>query len=58
VALCELRGEVTIVGLHDAPIPWPVGKKRGQRVRVLILGAASWVIAKRDNPGLASRGAA
>ena len=24
---CEVRGEVEIVGLHEAPIPWPVGKK-------------------------------
>jgi hypothetical protein len=23
---CEVRGEVEVVGLHDAPIPWPVGK--------------------------------
>ena len=25
--LCAVRGEVTIVGLTDAPIPWPVGKR-------------------------------
>ncbi|HWB14725.1 MAG TPA: hypothetical protein VG826_36215 [Pirellulales bacterium] len=31
----EIRGEVEIVGLHDGPIPWPVGK-RGH-VRALIL---------------------
>jgi hypothetical protein len=24
---CEVRGEVEVVGLHEAPIPWPVGKK-------------------------------
>jgi hypothetical protein len=24
--LCEVRGEVTICGLTDAPIPWPMGK--------------------------------
>jgi hypothetical protein len=24
---CEVRGEVEVVGLHDAPIPWPVGKR-------------------------------
>jgi hypothetical protein len=27
VVRCEVRGEVEVVGLHDAPIPWPVGKK-------------------------------
>jgi hypothetical protein len=26
-ARCVLRGEVEVVGLHDAPIPWPVGKR-------------------------------
>jgi hypothetical protein len=25
--LCEVRGEVTIVGMTDAPIPWPLGKR-------------------------------
>jgi hypothetical protein len=24
---CEVRGEVEVVGLHEAPIPWPVGKR-------------------------------
>jgi hypothetical protein len=24
---CAVRGEVEVVGLHDAPIPWPVGKR-------------------------------
>jgi hypothetical protein len=26
---CEVRGEVVVVGLSDAPIPWPVGKPHG-----------------------------
>src|SRR5690348_12679786 len=34
---CELRGWVTVVGLREAPIPWPVGK-RG-RAETLILYA-------------------
>jgi hypothetical protein len=32
---CELRGWVTVVGLTEAPIPWPVGK--GRRMKTLIL---------------------
>jgi hypothetical protein len=24
---CAVRGEVEVVGLHEAPIPWPVGKR-------------------------------
>jgi hypothetical protein len=27
VVRCEVRGGVEVVGLHEAPIPWPVGKK-------------------------------
>lgn len=25
--VCEVRGEMVISGMTDAPIPWPVGKK-------------------------------
>jgi hypothetical protein len=32
---CEVRGEVEVVGLHEAPIPWPVGKKG--RARSLVV---------------------
>jgi hypothetical protein len=32
-AFCEMRGEVTIYGLTDARIPWPLGKQKGQEVR-------------------------
>ena len=24
---CEVRGEMVVTGMTDAPIPWPVGKK-------------------------------
>jgi hypothetical protein len=27
VVRCAIRGEVEIVGLSDAPIPWPIGKR-------------------------------
>jgi hypothetical protein len=29
VVMCELRGEVELVGLREAPIPWPVGRRVG-----------------------------
>jgi hypothetical protein len=29
-AVCKVRGRVEIVGLTDARIPWPIGKKRGK----------------------------
>ena len=36
---CELRGELVVTGLTDAPIPWPLGKRpgRSERARSLIL---------------------
>ena len=34
---CELRGWVTIVGLREAPIPWPVGK-RGRATTLILYG--------------------
>lgn len=34
-AQCLARGEVTIVGLTDAPIPWPIGKSK--RAKSLVL---------------------
>ena len=34
---CELRGWVTVVGLTEAPIPWPVGK-RGRGKSLILYG--------------------
>jgi hypothetical protein len=31
----EVRGDVEIVGLSDAPIPWPIGKKRNAKSLVV-----------------------
>jgi len=33
--MCEMRGEIKIVGLTDAPIPWPIGKKGRHKAIVL-----------------------
>jgi len=35
---CEMRGEIEIVGLTDAPIPWPIGK-RGRHKAIVLYGA-------------------
>jgi hypothetical protein len=32
-AWCERFGDCVLVGLHDAPIPWPVGKRKGKGQR-------------------------
>ena len=39
VVQCEWRGEVVVTGLTDARIPWPVGKRRGERSKTLVLFA-------------------
>jgi len=49
VVTCELHGEVTLVGLREAPIPWPVGKKKGRRVRSLVLYADLAEAVKRES---------
>jgi hypothetical protein len=43
VVFCELRGEVTLAGLREGPIPWPVGKKGRHKALVLYAGLADAV---------------
>jgi hypothetical protein len=38
--LCEVRGEVTVVGLTDGPIPWPIGKRGRAKTLVVYKGLA------------------
>jgi hypothetical protein len=40
VVWCEVRGEVTICAITEAPIPWPVGKKGRARSLVVYKGLA------------------
>jgi hypothetical protein len=49
---CLARGEVTIVGLTDAPIPWPVGKTVRANSLVLYRGLAS-AVRKESNQTVA-----
>ena len=35
IVQCAVFGEVKIVGLSDAPIPWPIGLKGGNRTQVV-----------------------
>jgi len=42
---CEVRGEVTIIGLSDGPIPWLVGKT--QRATSMASRLCSWWTATR-----------
>ena len=47
---CEVRGEVTIVGLSDARIPWPLGRVHGNNNRGLIIyGALARAVRRESN---------
>jgi len=38
---CQIRGEMVITGITDAPIPWPVGKRgRGRHSLIVYKGLA------------------
>jgi hypothetical protein len=39
---CEVRGEMVITGMTDAPIPWPIGKGGA--------GRHSLIVYKEDGP--------
>src|ERR1041384_554995 len=43
VVMDDIRGWVRIVGLSDAPIPWPVGKRGRQRFLIVYRGLAQAV---------------
>jgi hypothetical protein len=34
--LCEVRGEMVITGITDAPIPWPIGKHGAGRHSLIV----------------------
>ncbi len=41
---CEVRGEMVITGMTDAPIPWPIGKcGRGRHTLIVYKGLAKAV---------------
>jgi hypothetical protein len=37
---CAVRGEVEVVGLHEAPILWPVGKRTRAKSLIVFKGLA------------------
>src|SRR5437762_3415218 len=44
VVECEVRGLVTVVGISDAPIPWPIGERDGDRQPIVFKALARAVI--------------
>lgn len=50
VVVCERRGDVRIVGLSSAPIPWPIGQTLPKgRKRALVLYGDLVAAVKRES---------
>jgi hypothetical protein len=45
---CEARGLVTVVGISDGPIPWPVGERDGQQQLIVFKALARAV--RQESP--------
>jgi hypothetical protein len=52
VVFCEVRGEVTICGLSDAPIPWPIGKC-GRAKSLVVYGHHADAVRRESNVAVA-----
>ncbi len=49
---CLMRGKVEIVGLSDAPIPWPIGKL-GRAKSLVLYGALARAVRRESNQAVA-----
>jgi hypothetical protein len=56
VVECEVRGLVTVVGLSDAPIPWPLGERDGERQPIVFKALARAVRQEAPTPLAAAWG--
>lgn len=53
VVFCEARGEMTISGITDAPIPWPVGKGQRGRTSLIVYKDLAKAIRRESNQAIA-----
>ena len=53
VVSCEVPGEVRIVGLSDAPIPWPMGRKGNGPPALIVFGALAKAVRREANLAVA-----
>jgi hypothetical protein len=51
--LCEVRGEVTITGMTDAPIPCPVGKRGQGRHSLVVYKGLAKAVRRESNQAVA-----
>jgi hypothetical protein len=48
-----VRGEVTLCGLSDAPIPWPIGKRGRSRNSLVVFKDLEKAIRRESNQAIA-----
>ncbi len=53
VVECEFRGLVTVVGLSDGPIPWPIGERDGER-QPIVFKALARALRQESSPAVAA----
>jgi hypothetical protein len=51
--LCEVRGEVTICGITEAPIPWPIGKRGRGRHSLIVFKGLARAVRRESNQAVA-----
>jgi hypothetical protein len=49
---CQVRGEMVITGMTDAPIPWPVGKHGGGRHSLIVYKDLAKAIRRESRPAI------
>ena len=49
--VCEVMGEIIIVGTSDGPIPWPLGRRKGHRGRssLIVYRGLSTAVGRESN---------
>jgi hypothetical protein len=50
---CQVRGEMVITGMTDAPIPWPIGKRGGGRRSVIVYKGLAKAVRRESNQAVA-----
>lgn len=52
---CEVRGDVVVVGITDAPIPWPIGRAAGAggNGSLIVYGALARAVRREANQAVA-----
>jgi hypothetical protein len=50
---CQVRGEMVITGMTDAPIPWPIGRRGGGRHSLIVYKGLAKAVRRESNQAVA-----